>query len=134
MPAVEFYSRKMVPSKIAPIVLGPVALQPGLDQDPGYNLIAQENLDAMLANPYLKKNWEQLQDSGVVKVLDTDKADPSASEPDLTELNLTQAVDRVKATTSLELLESWASVDPRKGVQKAIDEQINKISPPDTKK
>jgi len=128
MPAVEYYARKM--KRLSPLTLHPVVLQPGLEEDPGFNMVSEVAIAEMLQNPFFAQEWQRLQDMQIVRVLDIDKKDPSKSEPDLTNLNLSQAVKRVKASTSLDLLHSWKDVDPRPGVQKAIEDQINAISPP----
>lgn len=130
MPAVMFHAYKQNPPRQSPLTLHPVNLQPALEfSQAGFNLVSDEDVTAMKQNPYFAQIWQELQDSGVVEVLDIDKGNPANSEPDLTALNLTQAVNRVKATTSLAVLNSWKDLDYREGVQRAIAAQIDAISP-----
>lgn len=125
MPAVEFYSRHAKWNRISPLTLGPIGLQPGMDHDPGYNLVSEEAIAKAMENPFFARTWQELQDDGVVKVLDLSTG---VAEPDLP-TKLIEAVKRVKSTSSIYDLERWRDTDLRQGVQTAIAEQLGRLQP-----
>ncbi|MBW4469315.1 MAG: hypothetical protein KME45_03525 [Stenomitos rutilans HA7619-LM2] len=125
MPAVEFYARHPKWGWVSPLTLGPVGLQPGMDVDPGHNLISEEAIASMLENPFFAQTWQELQDSNIVKVLNLTTG---TIEPDLPS-QLIPAVKQVQATSSLYDLERWRDTDLRQGVQTAIAAQIERLQP-----
>ena len=104
--------------------------------DPGNNYMGDAEFERFAAHPSNKRRF----DAGVFKVRDVNNAEPAKEEgekaktvtaPASTEVpqfrTVDEAADFIRGTYNVSLLKRIAANDTRKGVQKAVKQQIDEI-------
>lgn len=100
---------------------GPLNLKPGANEIPD---IVWDTV----------KNWKAVTsriESGAIQIV-TQKT--GSTEPVLSDLDVKEANKLILVTADRELLKKWASLETRKNVLKAIEDQIKLITHPKEKK
>lgn len=87
---------------------------------PGANTISVSVAKSMQAHPVIKAMIEE----------DQLEFPEISEEKGISELSQGDALDLVKSTVHVDLLEDWKKSDKRKPVLKAIDEQLAKLAAP----
>jgi hypothetical protein len=113
---IEYNPQLETPPRESPLGLGTFVLKPGKDD---YN---PTQWNAVLKNPFLKKQVQRRMDQKIIVILN------EADETDLRDFNVTEAAAIIEDTFDIDLLERWKEADTRKGVLRDIGEQIAKIN------
>lgn len=124
MPILEYNpnmgeQRYNIPPATNPWVIGGVRFLPGMNQ------ISEVEWDSLNAHPAYQKAIAQRIQMGKLRVVPGPKKD---AEPSIADFKLNEAVPMIQNCTDVELLKRWQQEDSRTGSQKAIAEQLKKIS------
>jgi hypothetical protein len=91
----------------------------------GFNDVNPTEWKSAIANPHIKKKIESLEQLSIIVIHSEDHANQS-----LEDKSIPDAVKVIKETFDVGLLQEWKDHETRKGVLKALEDQLSQIENP----